>query len=79
MSPSTVQLFLDELDAMQPEIAFWNTLDDHQSPFRMEGHPHRGEGGATTACYQNGQLVGTTIRMRDEYNRTLLICTDLRP
>lgn len=77
-APVIVGTFVDEIDACTPEEAFWRALDDGGSPFRTEGHPHHGEGGSTTACFQGGKLVGITSRIRDELNRTILLRVDLR-
>ena len=77
MSPTT-ELFLDEIDAIQVETRFALLLDNGRSPFRAEPHPHIGEGGATTAYYQNAKFVGLSSRVRDDLNRTLLVCVDLR-
>lgn len=75
---TTTETHLDELDAIQQETRFSLGLDNGKSPFRAEAHPHIGEGGATTAYYQNAQLVGLASRVRDDLNRTILVCVDLR-
>lgn len=69
----SVQCFLDQIDACEPEKAFWSSLDDHQSPLLLNGYPHRGEGGSTTLAYHGTKLLGISIMARDENNRTVLI------
>lgn len=76
---TSAQLFVDQIEAMEPETAFWQSLPDKLGPVQLDGAPHRGEGGATTAIYQHGKLLGLSVCMRDEHNRTLLVCVDLRP
>lgn len=73
------QCFQDECDAIVEE-ARWaiDVLDSGKAPFRSEPHDHVGEGGATTAYYQNAKMVGLTSRVRDEFNRTFLVRVDLR-
>jgi len=78
MNHPTTELFLDEIDAIEVEFRFGFNLDTGQSPFRAESHPHIGEGGATTPYYQGGKLVGFSSRVRDDGNRTMLLCFDLR-
>lgn len=70
----TYEVFVDELDAILQETRWSLGLDTGKSPFRSEAHPHIGEGGATTAYYQNAQLVGLASRVRDDLNRTILVC-----
>lgn len=74
----TITTFLDQIDAASPEIEFWNSIKSGTCPVSMDAHPHRGEGGATTAIYEGSKLIGLTIVMRDELNRTVLVCADTR-
>ena len=78
MKPPRQFTFLDEIDAMPHEVDFHASLDDGIGPFRAEGKPHRREGGCTTVYYQRTQLVGLSVSFRDDFNRTCLICIDLR-
>lgn len=75
MSP---KLFQDEIEARTEETRWKLDLDSGQAPFREENYPHVGEGGCTTTYFQGGKLVGLSTRVRDDYNRTLLLCVDLR-
>lgn len=72
-------VFLDQIEAMNPETEFWQTLSSGKAPQFLDGAPHRGEGGATTLIYDGGKLVGVSVCQRDENNRTVLVCVDLRP
>ena len=74
----TPQLFQDEIDALKAEKVWALELDDGTAPIREELHPHVGEGGATTAYYQNAKLAGLSSRVRDDLNRTHLVLVDLR-
>lgn len=78
MTPTT-QCFQDEIDAIAAESQFARELDSGRSPFTSEVSLHIGEGGATTAFYQDAKLVGVAHRIRDSLNRTQLVCVDLRP
>jgi len=70
--------FLDELDACEDETSFWNSLLDGKSPSRIQGQPHKADG-STTIVYQRSVPVGITVLFRDDFNRTFLATTDLRP
>lgn len=74
MNAPTYEIYLDELDAIQAQTRWALDIDTGESPFREESHPHVGEGGATTAYYQNAKLVGLACRVRDDLNRTILSC-----
>lgn len=79
MKTTAPQIFPDELDAIVEETRWAiDVLDSGKAPFRSEVHAHVGEGGATTAYFQDVKLVGLAIRVRDDLNRTHLVCTDLR-
>ncbi len=78
MTSPTTDLFIDEHDAIQQETRFALGLDSGKALFRADPHFHVGEGGATTAYYQNAKLVGLASRVRDDFNRTVLVCVDLR-
>lgn len=75
---TTVETFQDETDAIQRETVFSFSLDSGNAPFSAANYPHIGEGGATSAYYQGVRLVGLVARVRDDFNRTVLVCTDLR-
>ncbi len=68
----------DQIDACSPETEFWQALSSGEAPQSLDGAPHRGEGGATTLIYDGGKLVGLSVCQRDEWNRTVLVCVDLR-
>ena len=70
--------FQDEIDAIEDETRFRLELDGGTAPFNIESAVHVGEGGATTAYYQNAKLIGFSSRMRDPWNFTILVCLDLR-
>ncbi len=78
MSKITQQLFVDELDAIQAEYQFALGLDSGRAPFTSIQSVHIGEGGCTTIYQQEGRNIGLSNRLRDEFNRTLLVCVDLR-
>jgi len=68
-----VQRFQDQIDACSPETEFWASLNDPRRPQELDGHPHRGEGGATTLIYHGAKLVGVSVMARDPSNFTVLI------
>ena len=77
-APIKNQLVLDELDAIREETDWLLELDTGRSPFSSEVQLHLGEGGSTSAQFQGGKMVGLSTRFRDENNRTILVCVDLR-
>lgn len=70
--------FQDEIDAIEDEMRFKLELDDGTAPLSTESQVHVGEGGATTAYFQNAKLVGFSSRLRDPWNFTILVCLNLR-
>lgn len=70
--------FQDEIDAIGEETMFRLELDNGTAPLTAETSVHLGEGGASTAYFQNTKLVGFSSRLRDPWNFTILVCTDLR-
>ena len=78
MKEPTISLHLDQADAELAEAVWALKLNDGKSPFRSEPVQHVGEGGHTTTHYQNTKLVGLSSCVRDDFNRTILVCVDLR-
>lgn len=70
--------FQDEIDAIEDETRFALELDEGNAPLHKETQVHVGEGGATTAYFQNAKLVGFSSRVRDPWNFTILVCINLR-
>lgn len=74
-----IEIYQDDIEAISAETQFALALDSGGAPFRVEVALHLGEGGATSVYYQGGKLLGISARIREEGNRTVLFCADLRP
>jgi hypothetical protein len=72
-------VFVDQADTCRPETEFWEALNSGNAPQSLNSALHRGEGGSTTLVYDGANLVGLSVCQRDDFNRTLLLCVDLRP
>lgn len=74
----STQIFQDELEAIAAEAQFALGIDSGNAPFTQEQAFHVGEGGATSSYYQGTKLIGVSFRMREQGNRTVLFCADIR-
>jgi hypothetical protein len=68
-----VQTFLDQIDA---DFAAIKWLNSRPGVNRVERHNH--SSGRTCSAWAGTTLLATTVVVRDELNRSILVCHDLR-